>query len=86
MSEYDLYQGDCLNQLPLLSDKSIDLVLTDPPYNIAQTVADRGNGLKGLRNNRLVDAEWDKFNGTSFTQLIAECFQQLAPKMQVGGV
>ena len=85
MSEYDLYQGDCLHKLPLLSDKSIDLVLTDPPYNIAQTVADRGNGLKGLRDNRLVDAEWDKFNGNSFAQLITGCFQQLAPKMRVGG-
>ena len=27
-----LYQGDCLEILPLLEDESVDLVLTDPPY------------------------------------------------------
>ena len=29
-----IYCGDCLKILPLLQDKSIDLVLTDPPYGI----------------------------------------------------
>lgn len=85
MSEYDLYQGDCLHKLPLLSDKSIDLVLTDPPYNIAEFAGKRGSGLKGLRSNRLIDAQWDKFNGNSFAQLLSGCFAQLAPKMHVGG-
>lgn len=31
-----LIQGDCLEVLPTLEEKSIDLVLTDPPYNITQ--------------------------------------------------
>ena len=29
-----IYCGDCLDILPTLADKSIDLVLTDPPYGI----------------------------------------------------
>lgn len=29
-----LYRGDCLDIMPMLEDKSIDLVLTDPPYGI----------------------------------------------------
>lgn len=29
-----LYCGDCLEIMPLLADKSVDLVLTDPPYGI----------------------------------------------------
>jgi DNA modification methylase len=29
-----IYQGDCLEIMPLLENKSIDLVLTDPPYGI----------------------------------------------------
>lgn len=28
-----IYQADCRDILPLIPDKSIDLVLTDPPYN-----------------------------------------------------
>ena len=31
----DLRNGDCLEELKKLPEKSIDLVLTDPPYNIA---------------------------------------------------
>ena len=27
-----LYNSDCLEVLPNLADKSIDLILTDPPY------------------------------------------------------
>jgi DNA modification methylase len=29
-----IINGDCLEVLPHIEDKSIDLVLTDPPYNI----------------------------------------------------
>lgn len=29
-----LYRGDCLDIMPMLEDRSIDLVLTDPPYGI----------------------------------------------------
>lgn len=31
-----LIQGDCLKVLPTLPDNSVDLVLTDPPYNIGK--------------------------------------------------
>lgn len=32
MSNYQLYQGDCLEIMKQIPDKSIDLILTDPPY------------------------------------------------------
>jgi DNA modification methylase len=31
----EIYCGDCLEILPLLSDNSVDLVLTDPPYGVS---------------------------------------------------
>ncbi|MFH7835213.1 MAG: site-specific DNA-methyltransferase [Candidatus Aenigmatarchaeota archaeon] len=34
MIKLTLIQGDCLKILPTLKDESVDLVLTDPPYNI----------------------------------------------------
>ena len=34
--EFDyIEQGDCINLLKLLPDKSIDLVVTDPPYEVS---------------------------------------------------
>ena len=35
-----LYNEDCLNILPTISDKSIDLILTDPPYGTTQCKRD----------------------------------------------
>jgi len=34
---YWLIQGDCLKILPKLKSESVDLILTDPPYNIASS-------------------------------------------------
>lgn len=31
-----IIQGDCLKVLPTLPDKSVDLVLTDPPYVLGE--------------------------------------------------
>lgn len=39
MSKYKLYQGDCLEVMKDIEDGSIDLVVTDPPYEIATTGA-----------------------------------------------
>lgn len=39
MSNYKLYQGDCLEVMKEIEDGSVDLVVTDPPYEIATTGA-----------------------------------------------
>lgn len=39
MSTYKLYQGDCLEAMKNIEDGSVDLVVTDPPYEIATTGA-----------------------------------------------
>ena len=33
---YDLRYGDCFKLLDDIPNKSVDLILTDPPYNIAK--------------------------------------------------
>lgn len=39
MSNYKLYHGDCLEVMNNIKDGSVDLVVTDPPYEIATTGA-----------------------------------------------
>lgn len=36
MSEVKLYHGDCLIEMNKIADKSVDLILTDPPYGTTQ--------------------------------------------------
>lgn len=56
---YDLRLGDCFNILDKIPDRSVDLILTDPPYNIAKYST--GNialpGRSALNNDL---ADWDK--------------------------
>ena len=35
-NKYTVVNGDCMDYLKQIPDNSIDLILTDPPYNIAQ--------------------------------------------------
>lgn len=51
----DLRLGDCLEVMKSIPDKSIDLVLTDPPYNIA-----RNNNFSTMGRAGIDFGEWDK--------------------------
>lgn len=57
-NKYTVVNGDCMNYLSQIPDNSVDLILTDPPYNIAQYST--GNidlpGRSALNNDL---AEWD---------------------------
>ena len=78
-----IYHGDCLDVLPQLADGSVDLILTDPPYN----VSDRGAaGIGGLRRAdgtfrhiALDFGAWD--HGFDATAFLAHCPRLL----RVGG-
>ncbi len=56
-----LKKGDCHQLLKTLPDKSIDLILTDPPYNLSQysTGNLKFNNRADLNNDI---AQWDKTN------------------------
>jgi site-specific DNA-methyltransferase (adenine-specific) len=43
MSEIQLIQGDCLDQLKTLDDNSIDSIVTDPPYGLGDNLYKRVN-------------------------------------------
>ncbi len=40
-----IYCGDCLELMKQIEDKSVDLVITDPPYNIGKKGVDSGEEL-----------------------------------------
>ena len=54
-SNIQLYQGDCLEVMKNIPDRSVDLVLTDPPYNIA-----RDNNFTTMGRAGIDFGEWDK--------------------------
>jgi DNA modification methylase len=54
-SMIDLHLGDCLEVMKSIDDKSVDLVLTDPPYNIAKK-----NNFHTMGRSGIDFGEWDK--------------------------
>ena len=62
MSEVKLYNGDCLVEMKKVEDKSIDLILTDPPYIISrETNFSKGGGDSSKYGSLSMDfGEWDK--------------------------
>lgn len=71
-----IYCGDCREILrSRVPQKSINLIFADPPYNLS------GNGLKWKGNQTggdwyMVDATWDKWSATEYTQFTHEWIQE----------
>lgn len=51
----NLMQGDCLERMKEIPDGSVDMILTDPPYNIA-----RKNNFHTMGRTGIDFGEWDK--------------------------
>ena len=66
----EIWLGDCLELIKNIPEKSIDLVLTDPPYNIA-----RKNNFHTMSRSGIDFGEWDK-NADIFSY-IQYCFKLL---------
>lgn len=47
---FELIQGDCLEKIKTVSDKSIDMILTDPPYEISNS----GGGMMNRDNRNFI--------------------------------
>lgn len=65
-----LYNADCRTVLASLNDRSVDAVLTDPPYTerthgMAKTNKGKGHGVKALDFDAITDAD--------LTSILTEC-------------
>jgi DNA modification methylase len=74
-SDIVIYHADCRDMLPLIPDKSIDLVLTSPPYNSGGSNLGYQPNSKSGQNFYLgfTDNMIDKDYLTFISQTIREC-------------
>ena len=66
----NLMQGDCLERMKEIPDGSVDMILTDPPYNIA-----RPSNFKTMGRSGLDFGEWDK--GADLFSYLDHCYRVL---------
>ena len=59
MAEITMYNQDCIVAMQQIDTESIDLIVTDPPYNLGNFMKNRDTNLKKMRDNFFGSAGWD---------------------------
>ncbi|WP_083090456.1 DNA-methyltransferase [Actinomyces vulturis] len=80
-----LIHGDCAVELPKISSNSVDLVLTDPPYNLGSFMKGRNTNLGAMRSNFFVDAGWDDCSTDQWKTLMDLFLSHSARILKPGG-
>lgn len=80
-----LYNDDCINVLKTLPDNSIDLILTDPPYNLGLYMKKRNTNLKAMRDNFFGATNWDNLEFSQWIKSMDDFFKETSRIIRVGG-
>ena len=83
--EPTLIKGDCLVSLKELEDNSVDLILTDPPYNLGLFMQNRDTNLRAMRENYFGAAGWDDYDFDQWVESMDNFFSEAARVMHKGG-
>ena len=74
---YRLFQGDAVEWLKSLPDESVDLLITDPPYESLEKHRKVGTTTR-LKNSKASSNEWFKiFPNKRFKSFFRQCFRVL---------
>lgn len=85
MSETILHNSDCIQAMKALDEHSVDLVVTDPPYNLGNFMISRDTNLKKMRSNFFGSAGWDNLDYSAWAESMDCFFEETARVMAKGG-
>lgn len=80
-----MINGDCLEQMKGIGDGTIDLILTDPPYNLGLFMKGRGAGLQSMRDNFFAAKGWDDLRADEWAKMMDAFFAESARVLKRGG-
>lgn len=85
MAEINLMNSDCLAAMSKLQESSVDLILTDPPYNLGKFMEKRATNLHRMRDNFFGAAGWDDMEFDEWEKSMDSFFAAAAKVMKKGG-
>lgn len=85
MSNITLYNSDCVKAMHEFPDNTVDLILTDPPYNLGNFMISRDTNLKKMRDNFFGTAGWDNLEYEEWVSAMDGFFKQAARIIKNGG-
>lgn len=86
MAETTLYNQDCIAAMQQIGAESIDLIVTDPPYNLGNFMKKRDTNLKKMRDNFFGSAGWDDMEFDEWSKSMDDFFKASARVMKKGGI
>ncbi len=81
----NLLHGDCLDEMNNIKTSSVDLILTDPPFNLGLFMKQRGTNLSKLRDNHFTGTDWDNLPYEEWEYLIAEFIKESSRVLKKAG-
>ena len=80
-----LIKGNCIDTMKNLKNNSVDLMVTDPPYNLGNFMRKRDTNLKKMRENFFGDAGWDDLEFEEWIKLMNNFFEESQRILKKGG-
>lgn len=84
-SNYTIVNQDCISAMSSMEPNSVDLILTDPPYNLGKFMKARATNLKQMRSNFFGAAGWDDLDFEEWEASMDHFFEDAARVIKVGG-
>ena len=81
----ELISGDALSQIKKLDENSVNLILTDPPYNLGLFMKSRSTNLSALRENHFSGKGWDHLPEHEWSKQMEVLFEELSRVLKDGG-
>ncbi|AOV98906.1 site-specific DNA-methyltransferase [Dehalococcoides mccartyi] len=85
MADSVLYNEDCIVAMKRLANDTVDLILTDPPYNLGNFMKGRDTNLKKMRENFFGAAGWDDLSFEDWEKSMDGFFEEAARLLKKGG-
>lgn len=85
MASNTLINSDCLSAMKKIKQHSVDLILTDPPYNLGIFMKERATNLKRMRENFFAAAGWDNMSYKDWKKSMDSFFRYSSKLIKSGG-
>lgn len=82
---FSIYHGSCIDAMNEITPRSVDLILTDPPYNLGKFMKERATNLKQMRSNYFGSAGWDDLDYDAWVQSMDAFFEGASRIIRSGG-
>jgi site-specific DNA-methyltransferase (adenine-specific) len=80
-----LAMADSLSAMKEIEKKSVDLILTDPPYNLGLFMSQRDTNMGKLRKNHFSAASWDNLSFDEWVLAMDKFFKYSSEVVRDGG-